>query len=285
MACVHPRGCIRRAGAIVAAVSLVAGVLFLAPGEARAQAGGKKKIPLTISGDFRLWLPGFDGVMQVGPEGDLGSEVRLDRHLDLEEHPEVFELGLGLGDIRYGKLSASFLWFTAPGNKVLTSDIRFGGTDFNAPETVHTDFSIQIDRVSVAYIQDVRGAYILTYEVGMSFFRWKTKIRNRTPGQEKEASEDANSTLPLTGLHAIFPVGNTMRIQIGFSGVFFNTSSDDVNLVDTYGEVTLNLAKYLIVGMGYRHLHFDGELDLKGGKEGNLEYTMGGIYFTIGLKL
>jgi hypothetical protein len=257
--------------------------LFVAPGESLAQAGGKKKIPLTISGDFRLWLPGFDGVMQAGPEGDLGTEVRFDRHLDLEEHPEVYEFGLGLGDIRYGKLSASFLRFTAPGNKVLTADLTFGGNQFNLPETVHTDFSVEMDRVSVAYVQDVRGAYILTYEVGMSFFRWKTKIQNRHTGTE--ASEDSNSTLPLTGLHAIFPVGDALRIQIGFSGVFFNTSSDDVNLTDTYGEVTFNLAKYLLLGIGYRHMRFDGELDLKGGKEGNLEFTMGGIYFTFGLKL
>ena len=115
----------------------------------------------------------------------------------------------------------------------------------------------------------------------MSFFRWKTKIQNRHVG--KEASEDANSTLPLTGLHAIFPVGDALRVTIGFSGVFFNTSSDDVNLVDTYGELTLNLAKYLLIGMGYRHYRFDAELDLKGGKEGTLEFTMSGIYFTIGL--
>jgi hypothetical protein len=277
----YARGLRAGAGFIVPVLlCFLSAILF--SGSALAQQG-KKKIPLTVSGEFKLWLPGFDGVMQVGTDLFAGTSVRLDTHLDLEEHPEVFEAGIGLGDIRYGKISASFLRFTAPGNKVLTTDINFDQVDFYAPETVKTDFAVEIDRVSIAYVQDYKGAYILTYEIGMAFFRWESKIRNRHIG--KEAGEDASSTLPLTGLHAIFALGGEeLSIRIGFSGVFFQTSSDDVNLVDTYGELNLRIAKFLIVGLGYRHMNFDGELDLAGGKSGNLEFALNGVYFTLGLK-
>ncbi|MHC5037212.1 MAG: hypothetical protein ACYTHM_07855 [Planctomycetota bacterium] len=270
-------------GTTFRSIFILAAVLFcMDPSPGLGQTQGRRKVPLTISGDVTFWLPQFDGVMQVGTDVDPGTPNRLDRHLDLEEHPEVFEFGIALGDIRYGRLSAGFLRFTAPGNKVLTRDVTFAGVTFDVPETVHTDFKVDIDRITVSYIQDFRGAYILTYEIGMAFFRWKASIENRHIG--KRASEDANATLPLTGLHAIFPLGDAFRIQLGFTGVFFNTSGDDVTVVDTYGEFNLALAKYLILGFGYRYLRLDGELDLKGGKTGELEFTLGGVFFTIGLK-
>ncbi|MHC4779581.1 MAG: hypothetical protein ACYTFG_13490 [Planctomycetota bacterium] len=273
----------RRVGTGLVVFAMALAALLSLPGNLTAQTQGKQKIPLTVSGEFKLWLPNFDGAMQVGTETQAGSSIRLDRHLDLEEHPEVFDIGLGLGDIRYGKISANFLRFTAPGNKVLTTDINFDQVDFFAPETVHTDFSVEVDRISLSYVQDYKGAYFLSYEVGMAFFRWKTKIRNRHIG--KDAGESTNATLPITGLHAVFPLGQEISIQLGFSGVFFQTGSDDVNLVDTYGELRMHLAKFLIVGLGYRHYRFDGDLDLSGGKAGELEFSMTGIYFTVGLKL
>jgi hypothetical protein len=256
-------------------------LLFSADAFAQSRAGGK--VPLTVSGEFNLWLPEMNGEMLVDTETVPGTNIRLDRHLDLEEHPEVFEFGLTLGDVRYGQLAASFLRFTAPGNKVLTRDLVYGGISFDIPETVHTDFAVELDRVSVSYIQDVRGAYILTYEVGMAFFRWKSKISNRHVG--KSASEDASTTLPLTGLHAIFPMGDAFRFTLGFTGVFFQTTDDDVNLVETYGELSIAVARYLIVGFGYRHFSIDGELELNGSKTANLEFSLRGVYFSVGIKI
>ncbi|GEM_PF-3344795 len=266
----------------------LAAVLLLASPQARGQrvratgGSGSKKIPLTVSADLKLWLPQFDGTIQAGTDADPGTQIRFDTHLDLEAHPEVYEVGLGLGDVRYGKLTAAFLRFNAPGNKVLVRDIDFGNESFLEPETVHSEFKAELDRVTVRYIQDIRGTYILTYEVGMAFFRWKSSIENRHVG--KKASEDDNATLPLTGLHAIFPLGDAFDLNAGFSGVFFQTSGDDVRLVEVYGEFHLRLAEYLLLGLGYRYLNFDGELDLEGGKTGEMEFSLSGVYFTVGFK-
>ena len=162
-------------------------------------------------------------------------------------------------------------------------DIQFAETWFYQPETVKTDFSVDLDRVSLSYIQDVKGNYILTYELGLAFFRWKTKIDNRHTG--KQVSEDTSSTLPLTGLHAIFPLGQTFELRLGFSGVFFAASDDDISLVDTYLEFHIRLAQYLLMGLGYRYMSLEGELDLDGGRTGELEFAMSGIYFAVGIKI
>jgi len=267
----------------VRALASLAILLALASTSTGAQQTSNRKVPLTISGSIGLWLPQFDGVMRSGTAAAPGSPIRFDTHLDLEEHPEVYDFGLALGDIRYGKISASFLRFNAPGNKVLTHDHTFSGVTFYRPETVRSEVSVALDRVTVSYLQDMRGAYILTYEVGMAFLRWDGSIRNRITG--KSASEDASANLPLTGLHAIFPLGDYFRIKVGFLGVFFSTSSDDISIVETYGEFVFSLAEYLFIGLGYKHFRLDGELELNGDKVGELEYTLNGIYFTIGIKI
>jgi hypothetical protein len=273
-------------GAVAAALVAAGLALAAAPAEAQmpatGQTGGKKKIPLTISGYLSLWLPNFDGVIQSGEETAPGTEIRLDTHLDLEAHPEVYVFGLGLGDVRYGKLAAEFIRFNAPGNKVLRRDLSFSGVDFLQPETVHSEFKVELDRVTVSYIQDIRGAYILTYEVGLAFLRWKSSIENRHI--TKRASEDARATLPLTGLHAIFPLADAFEIRIGFSGVFFQTSDDDVDLVDAYAEFKFVLARYALLGLGYRYIRLEGELDLEGGKTGSLEMVLSGVYMSVGVK-
>jgi hypothetical protein len=221
--------------------------------------------------------------MQVDTETAPGSSIRFGRTLGLEARPEVWELGFALGDIRYGRLAYGYTFFTAPGNKVLTRDVVFGGRSFYTPETVHTDFRVDVNRISLSYIKGVEGNFLLQAEMGLALFKWKTSIENRHTGVK--VSEDSNSSVPLTGLHAILPLGDSFNLMLGVSGVFFQTGSDNVDWVETYLSLHITLGDFLVMGLGYRHLDFKADLDLSGSQSGELDMKVSGVYFVLGIKI
>jgi hypothetical protein len=273
---VRPRASLRLLPA-----ALLGAVLAAVPATAGGQTAQKQSVQIT--GELRSWLPTFDGMMQVDTETVTGTQNRFDRHLDLEERPEVWEFGLSLGDIRYGKIDWRYTLFSAPGNKVLTRDVVFDGDTFLVPETVHTDFRVDINRISLSYVQGVQGSYYLVAEVGMAVFKWKASVANRLKGLK--ASEDTNISIPLTGLHAIFSLGDMLSFSMGVTGAFFQTGGDNVDWVETYFALDIKILQFVIFGIGYKHLELEGDLDLDGAKTGTLEMKMSGIYLSIAVKI
>jgi hypothetical protein len=227
-------------------------------------------------------MPSLDGSMQVDTETVEGTSNRFDRHLRMEERPEVWEFGLALGDLKVGRLAYDYTVFNAPGNKVLTRDVVIGGESFLVPETVHTDFRVDVNRLSLNYIQGVQGSYYLVAEVGLAMFKWKASVANRHTG--RKVSVHQNTSIPLTGLHAVFVLGDLLNVTVGVSGAFFQTGGDDVDWVETYFGLEVKLS-FLAVGLGFRHLELDAELDLDGTKTGILEMKMSGVFMSLAIKI
>jgi hypothetical protein len=263
-------------------IAAVCAALLACAASADAQNSSQQG-SLQLGAELRMWLPSFDGAMQVDTETVTGTSIRFDSTLDLEERPEVWGFGMALGDRRYGRLAYDYTLFTAPGNKVLTRDVVFGGRTFYLPETVHTDFRVDINRISLSYIKSVEGNFLLQAEIGLALFKWKASIANRQLGEK--ISEDSRSSVPLTGLHAILPLGDSINFCMGVSGVFFQTGSDNVDWVETYLSIDITLGDFLMIGLGYRHLDLKAELDLNGSQSGEIDMKLSGVYFILGIKL
>jgi len=272
-------------------------VLLLPARRACAQSTAQKQ-PLVLSFEIRGWLPFvFDGMFKIHHEDHEGTAIGWDRDLNVNQTPEIFEMGFTIGDVRYGRIVLGWCDFSTSGNKVLIRDLWYNGVLFHGPggggtlgETVHTDLEFAFHRIAVQTVQNVGGSDFIGLDVGVVLFDFKGKLTKRTFASAE--SEDnysrtskADAQLPLTGLFSEFNLGAYFKLQVGVAGVFLQATKTEVSLTEFYVRFDFFPAPYLITSVGYRYWDVEASIDLSNADDGELEISTHGFVLALGLKI
>jgi hypothetical protein len=234
------------------ALCVFMGTTTLAVAQDEGQPEKKGRQDVTIELEGRYWMPDFEGNMQVGLGQVQGTDVDIERDLNLD-----------LEDIPQGRV----IWYTGPksrlfleyhnanfeGSKTITQPITFKGETFDANAQLSSEIDIDFYRLGWVweFIELGDGVFKFGTQLEARYMDVSTNLNGLIGGQAASRSRDFGLPLPLIGLALdINLIKDALNIFGSVTGI---PEINGASYLSAEAGVKIIPIRNLSIGAGYRH--------------------------------
>ncbi|HEY3225689.1 MAG TPA: hypothetical protein VGK61_01680 [Planctomycetota bacterium] len=260
---------------LAAAFGLLCVALWSA--EAAAQDG-------MLSAKARRWQAEISGDIRVDDNGVGGSDLNVTSTLGLDEKEDFDEFQATMGLPLLGKFNFQYLKGDYTGSKVLSSDITYAGTTYNANTEIHTNLDIKsytlLWQLGVS-TPGVIGANVGAGGIaGVKYFQIEAAVDDDFGNHE---DVNIRAPVPVVGAYAKVGLAAFLFVEAQVHGLKIPGSLAQ-GLSGNFYDATIALdAKFstFYAGIGYRLFHF--EVKYENGEDVNANVDLKGIFFEVGM--
>lgn len=259
------------AGAIAVATGLAAG---------GAQAG-------YLDDHLRIAISGYqseiDGKLRVDPDLGEGTELEVDRDLNLDDREWIPRLDLTWRITPHQRLDASYFQLRREGSRVLDQQVTFGDQTFDVSASLESELTQRIGQLSYGWSFVNNGQAELGASLGLHIVDFEAELRGQAGGSFATETADTIVGAPLLGVYGAYALTPELVLAARVGWLNFDYEDYQINLRQALLELDWALTKHFGVNAAYHFYSADidheGDGDFTGEAELNFRGPRLGLSF------
>ena len=275
-------------GILFVIIGMTAGTAVVAGDDSKDPSGKEYRL---ISDRFNITagtlLADLDTTAAVGVEGLLGSYIRLEDNLAIEQYQTTFRLG---GFWRFGStgrqaITFGYVGIDRSGVRTLEEEITFQGVTYRADGTLETDFTVGTLSAGYRYSFVNTGRTEAGFTAGLSVYDFSLgltgEIEVTQPGRQiyetAAAKEDILAPLPTVGMFLNYGITPKLILRLHAAFLTLNVGDYSGRVTDSGFALEYYFIKNLGAGLGATNTSI--EVTNSGENPWSVGYRQGGITF------
>lgn len=241
----------RAVGSLVLALALC-GVAM--PAGVRAEDADKTNVPTGedswVELEVRGWAPSLRGTVQSSSTSVIGSNLSLGDTLGIDTSRQFVWPKATLHFAKNHRIWASYLDMQFAGDKTITQTINFGGRQFTAAESVHSELNFKEIAAGYQYDWLKFSKFASHLNLQVHYLDIAARLRSNVVGT---VSESVKAPIPTIGGGVqIWPV-NWLKLHGDFNVFKLGVSGFKGEMIDSQAALTVSPKEWIGASIGYRY--------------------------------